>query len=132
MEKDRIILKKRFDALMETLRWIKKENTFELERTSYLQRNTIKGMLTEIYKNGLSNKTGDIYFDIWITDNFNIQVEFPSDFGSEELKNDFFNIFDISYSSNSLIILRIESISFITWFIFTFIFKLIDRSNYEK
>ena len=108
MEKDRIILKKRFDALMETLRWIKKENTFELERTSYLQRNTIKGMLTEIYKNGLSNKTGDIYFDIWITDNFNIQIEFPSDFGSEELKNDFFSIFDISYSSNNLITIKTE------------------------
>lgn len=108
MEKDRIILKKRFDALIETMKWIKKQNTFELEKTSYLQRNTIKSMLTNIYKNGLSNKTGDIYFEIWITDNFNIQIEFPSDFGSEELKNDFFNIFEISYSSNSLITIKTE------------------------
>ena len=99
MEKDRIILKKRFDALIETMKWIKKQNTFELEKTSYLQRNTIKSMLTNIYKNGLSNKTGDIYFEIWITDNFNIQIEFPSDFGSEELKNDFFNIFAVSECS---------------------------------
>lgn len=47
-----------------------------------------------------------------------------------------FNIDITSYSSlyqsNSLIILRIESISFIAWFILTIIFKVIDRSSYEK
>ena len=42
------------------------------------------------------------------------------------------NSYSSLYQNNSLTILRIETISFLTWFILTIIFKLIDRSSYEK
>lgn len=42
------------------------------------------------------------------------------------------NSYSSLYQTNSLIVLRIESISFITWFILTIIFKVIDRSFHEK
>ena len=36
------------------------------------------------------------------------------------------------YSSNSLLVLRISSITMIVWFILTFIFKIIERGKNEK
>ena len=42
------------------------------------------------------------------------------------------NSYSSLYQNNSLTILRIETISFLTWLILTIIFKLIDRSSYEK
>ena len=42
------------------------------------------------------------------------------------------DLYSSLYSSNSLIILRITSITFIVWFILNIIFKLLDRSKYEK
>ena len=42
------------------------------------------------------------------------------------------NIYSSLYSTNSLIVLRIVTISFAIWLVLTIIFKLLDRRYYEK
>lgn len=42
------------------------------------------------------------------------------------------NLYSSLYSTNSLIVLRIVTISFAIWLVLTIIFKLLDRRYYEK